>query len=300
MNATEKEELEGQVTAEDGWVLGYRAYPAVDSSATLLFFPAMGASTRAHIPMARSLAAMGITVVLGDPRGIGRSLPRPSRSIDIGMHDRLDYDWPAFVKVAREIGGPDKPLFMGGHSLGGQLSALFVGKNPGEVTGLISSAACALSYKLWTWPARPVIYFVYHFFGALAALFGYLPGQYVGWGRPCGGTLTREWSRWGRGGIYTQRDGSSAEPWFSQFRGQALFLSFTDDVRYAPKMAVDALAERFSEATVTRKHKSPSELGVEELGHFKWRACPAVWKLIGDWILEQVKISGTQLDKKES
>lgn len=300
MSAVEIIEQEGQVTAEDGWVLGYRAYPAPDSKATLLFFPAMGASTRSHIPMAKSLASRNITVILADPRGIGLSLPRPSRSIDFGMHDRLDFDWPAFVAKAKEIGGEKTPLFMGGHSLGGQLSALYVAKNPGEISGLVSAAACALHYKLWEWPARPVIYFVYHFFGLLARVFGYLPGQHVGWGRPCGGTLTREWSIWGRRGIYTQRDGSSVEPWFQQFKGAALFLSFTDDIRYAPKVAVDALAGRFINGKVTRLHKSPDELNAKEVGHFKWRSCPGVWQIIGDWIHEQCEIIAPQKAAKET
>ncbi|MDF1666338.1 MAG: alpha/beta fold hydrolase [Planctomycetota bacterium] len=294
MSAPDIPEQEGKVTAEDGWVLGYRAYVSPDSKATLLFFPAMGASTRSHIPMAKCLAAKDITVILADPRGVGMSLPRPSKTVDFGMHDRIDYDWPAFVAKAKELGGAERPLFMGGHSLGGQLSALYVSKNPGEVTGLVSAAACALSYKLWDWPARPIIYFVYHFFGLLARVFGYLPGQHVGWGRPCAGTLTREWSIWGRRGVYTKRDGSSAEDWFKEFKGAALFLSFTDDVRYAPKVAVDALAARFIGAKVTRLHKSPEELDAKEVGHFKWRSCPAVWQIIGDWILEQCETLSPQ------
>jgi predicted alpha/beta hydrolase len=283
------EQVEETVKAEDGWILGYRYWKAPESRATLLFFPAMGASTRSLMPMAQALAERNITVVLADPRGIGMSLPRPSRDVDFGMHDHLDYDWPAFVSRAKEIGG-EKPLYIGGHSLGAQLSALYVGQQPDQVAGLLSIAGCALYYRHWDLHARPVIFFVYVLFSLLARIFGYLPGQYVGWGRPCGATLTKVWSVWGLTGLYTKRDGSSAEECFENYQGPALFLSFTDDIHYAPKAAVDALAKRFRHAEVTRWHKDPKELNVEEIGHFKWRQCAPVWQLIADWISKQGRL----------
>ena len=40
--------------------------------------------------------------MLADPRGIGTSPPIPSRSVDFGMHDHIDYDWPAFLAKAKD------------------------------------------------------------------------------------------------------------------------------------------------------------------------------------------------------
>jgi predicted alpha/beta hydrolase len=284
MNSQSASYKEEKTQTRDGWTLGYRTFKAQKAQAILLFFPAMGASTRSLIPMAEALVRRGVTVILADPRGIGMSLPRPSRSVDFGMYDRIDHDWPAFIEAGRAL-EPGLPLYIGGHSLGGQLSALYAAQNPGKIDGLITIAACALSYKHWSWPARPVIYLIYCFFGLLARIFGYLPGQHVGWGRPCGGTLTREWSIWGRKGLYTKRDGSSAEDSFANYRGRALIMSFEDDLRYAPKAAVDALADRFVNAKISRWHKTPKELDRKDVGHFLWRKTPAVWHLVGDWII---------------
>lgn len=286
------ERREGMIQAADGWELGYAAFVPPASIGTLLFLPAMAASYRSLEPFAAAVAERGITVVLGDPRGIGRSPPLPAPGLDFEMHDHLDYDWPAFISLARSLGGERKPLFLGGHSLGGQLSALYAGKNPQSVEGLVTIAACALSYRHWPLAKRPAIYAVYSAFNGLSLICGYLPGHRVGWGKPCAKSVTRTWSLWGRRGLYTNRDGSSAESCFQHFRGRALVLSFTDDLSYAPKPAVDGLSGRLTGAALTRWHKSPAELGVPDIGHFNWRQRPPVWSAVADWLKSQLEELG--------
>lgn len=275
----------GEVEAEDGWRLGFRVWAPAEPRAGLLFFPPMGASTRSLGDMAAALAARGVAVMLADPRGIGLSLPRPSRSVDFSMWDHLEQDWPAFIAEARRRFGPETRLVIGGHSLGGQLSALYLGLRPGAADGLLSIAACALWYRHWARLERYGILAFYQLFWLVSQLWGYLPGQHLGWGRPCAKTLTKEWSVWGRKGRYTRRDGSSAEELFAGFRGEALVVSFSDDTRYAPKPAVDALARRLEGGRVERWHLDPAELGQEAIGHFGLRRCPELWRRVADWIL---------------
>jgi len=251
----------------------------------------MGAASRYLIRSAQSLADQGIAVLLADPRGIGASPPIPSAQVDFSMFDHLELDWPAFIAEARKL-APGTPIFIGGHSLGGQLSALYVSANPAAVDGLVTLAACALSFRLWPWPSRWVIATLYRFFALASRVCGYLPGHRLGWGAPCSRTATLEWSRWGLEGHYSHRDGGSLEALFADFCGEALVVSFDDDRRYAPKRAVDALAARFSSGKVERWHLAPEELGLEAVGHFGLRSAPELWRRLGLWMIAPERQNG--------
>ena len=65
----------------------------------------------------------------------------------------LAYDWPAVIEKARKL-FPANSLFLLGHSLGGQLSALYVSANPCQVTGLILVATPCPYFRAWDFPAN--------------------------------------------------------------------------------------------------------------------------------------------------
>lgn len=280
-------EQQHSIQSQDGWSLNARLFKPEDPKATVVMLPAMGASLNSYRPMAEDMAERGLCVLLGDPRGIGQSGPLPSRQVDFSMHDHIDYDWPAFIDHARQHGAG--PLFVGGHSLGGKLSALYCAlHDQPRVDGFFTLASCAHWYRYWQLYQRPFTLSVYWAFAALTHIFGFLPGDKVGWGKPCAATVTREWSRWGRSGQYTTRSGQSMEDQFKTYTGKALIISFADDVNYAPKRAVDALAERFSNAQLTRQHLSPEDLNCQKLGHFDWRKQPQAWAHLSQQLLKWV------------
>jgi predicted alpha/beta hydrolase len=273
----------GQVTTDDGWTLGTRHWSHPKARANLLLTPAMGASTRSMAPLARAIATRAVNVLLGDPRGVGLSLPRPQRGLDFGIEDHLTQDWPTLI-AATEALGQGLPLFIGGHSLGGQLSALYCGRSPGHAAGLITLAACVHDLRYWPLWARPGLWSFYRSFALIASGCGYLPGHRLGWGRPCSRSVTKAWAGMGLHGDYQQPDGSPFAPTLAAYRGAALIVSFSDDTTYCPRAASDALAQRLHGARLERWHRDPEEFGAKRFGHFGWRGNPDLGLAIADWI----------------
>jgi predicted alpha/beta hydrolase len=69
-----------------------------------------------------------------------------------------------------------------------------------------------------------------------------------------------------------------------EFSRPLLAVSFEDD-RLAPKAAMDHLIAKMPRAELTRRHLSPSEVGVPELNHFQWAKRPApVAELVAEWV----------------
>jgi pimeloyl-ACP methyl ester carboxylesterase len=62
-------------------------------------------------------------------------------------------------------------------------------------------------------------------------------------------------------------------------------VSFTDDVRLAPKEACDDYVRRMPSAKLTRWHLSPREIGVQEASHFTHlRGAEEFWRRIDIWL----------------
>src|SRR3546814_18879264 len=73
-------------------------------------------------------------------RGIGSSDRRAGRRCDWGYRELLHDDLPAGMAALRER-WPQARCWLGGHSLGGQLSLLFASLHPTEFAGLLLVAS---------------------------------------------------------------------------------------------------------------------------------------------------------------
>ena len=115
--------------------------------------PAMGVRAAFYEPLALNLGENGINAVTADLRGLGASSVRVGRGTDFGYHDMLALDWPAVVDAVRSR-FPRSRIFLLGHSLGGQLNALYASVHPQTVDGLILVASCSVFYRGWPFPGN--------------------------------------------------------------------------------------------------------------------------------------------------
>ena len=96
-------------------------YPADAWHELLYWLPALGVPARHYLPLAEALAEQGIAVAIHEWRGIGSSSLRAGRQQDWAYRELLVDDVPAGLAAVRsEL--PHARCWIGGHSLGGQLS----------------------------------------------------------------------------------------------------------------------------------------------------------------------------------
>ena len=253
----------------------------------VLIFPAMGVRASYYKTMAGTMASdTEFSVITADLRGHGLSSVRASRQVNYGFKDLLHYDYEGVVQKTKEL-YPNLPLYLLGHSLGGQLSCLYMAKNSETFKGLILIAACSVYYKAWgkrkwhtllgTQACR-----------VLAQVVGHYPGEKVGFGGRESRGLVRDWSYQARTGNYVPAsDDFDYEAAMKQLNIPTLVFSFKND-RYSPISAVTHLYQKLgshSSGSLTHHHLHKARHQPNFVyGHFNWVKQPEeIIRLIKEW-----------------
>lgn len=249
----------------------------------ILCMPALGVAARSYRTLAESLARTGCAVVTADLRGAGESSVRASRETDFGYHETIAVDLPAIVTAVRSR-HPDGPLFLLGHSLGGQLGALFTAIHLDKVSGLILIASCSVYYKGWGFPIGLGVLVGTQLAAVIAQLLGYFPGRKLGFGGTEARRLMRDWARNARTGRYdVENNAHDFEDMMARAELPVLSVSIKDDT-FAPEDACRNLVKKLKSASVTTKRVAvDGESG--KARHFNWLRSPtAVVSEIDDWL----------------
>jgi len=235
----------------------------------MVVMPAMGVKAAFYAPLADALVKRGLNVVTADLRGHGESGIRPGRRTDFGYGEMVRYDWPCIMDRVKTL-FPYSPKIILGHSLGGQLSTLYLAEHPFEIDRLILVAAPSLYYRDWPFPHSLTLLFSTQMFFLVAAALGYFPGRRMGVGGTEAVRLIRDWARLVRRGRYDMVNPSvDYESLLEELRIGVLAISFSDD-GFAPRRAVDRFCSRMPSSSLTCWHLTPQDFGCKQLGHFRW------------------------------
>jgi predicted alpha/beta hydrolase len=151
-----------------------------------------------------------------------------------------------------------------GHSSGGQLLALTARSCLFHKIVLIGAQ---LSYwKLWPfWSQLPTFLLMQGLMPVATQLFGYYPGRKLKVFHDLPKGVALEWALWCRSpnGLLDHH----SDDVLKDLHMPLLAYSFSDDL-IAPEKAVDALLQRYEGVQLERKHCTPSELGMNHIGHF--------------------------------
>jgi predicted alpha/beta hydrolase len=259
-----------RLRAADGFDLGARVFaPEGDARGGVIVNCGTGLTQRLYKHMAKFLAREGYETLTYDYRGMGESRPDAYADSLRGFAARkVDWarlDFAAAIDWHRER-APDRPLFLVGHSFGGQ--AIGLQPRARELDGIVLVAAQSGDLRHWHGADRRKLAWAwYATVPVVTTLRGYLPGKY-GTGDDLPAGVAREWRRWclTRGfftGVYPE-----ARENFAAIRAPVLSLTFTDDTFYAPASAVEELHGWLEHAEIVQRRISPSEVGEEEVGHF--------------------------------
>jgi predicted alpha/beta hydrolase len=159
-----------------------------------MVIPAMGTGSSFYQPFAEELVNRGFSVLVSEIPGTGESRPRLSAKLDYGYRDLVEVYLPAMINRAKEVGG-DIPVLLIGHSLGAHVGALAVLTGRIEIDALVTVAGGNINHRNWTGAGKVKVMLAGIVFSVMSRLFGYLPGQYVGFGCGQARTLIQEWAR---------------------------------------------------------------------------------------------------------
>ncbi|OZG75072.1 alpha/beta hydrolase [Hahella sp. CCB-MM4] len=252
----------------------YRAKTPDDSpennqriSPVILGMPAMGVRSGYYESLARNFQALGMHYACGELRGIGSSSIRASRRTNFGYLDMINRDWPACVEALR-LHCPGSPIWLLGHSLGGQLNALYTATHPDQISGMILISSCTVYYRNYPHPIR--LWLSSQALRVVAELNGYLPGKRIGFAGTEARRVIRDWARNARNGDYRiENSPLDYDKLLGRIRHPVLGVSLaTDDM--APRRAVDHLCQKMEMAKVERWHFENGELTSQLLDHFNW------------------------------
>ena len=248
-------------------------------SPVLICMPAMGVPAKFYEPLASPVLEEGWHLVTADLRGNGLSSVRASREVSFGYHEMVTFDWPAVVEKVKAL-FPGAPLYLLGHSLGGQLSTLYLAANPGACSGLIVVATPSVYFGGWDFPLNLGVLAGTQLACAIAGILGYFPGRKIGFGGAEARGVIRDWAHTGRTGRY-EPAGSPVD--FESLLGEmelpVLSISFEEDL-LAPERAVANLCTKMKKCRIT--HHLMKD---EDLGHFQWVRNPQpVIEKIRQWL----------------
>lgn len=248
------------------------------------WLPAMGVPAKYYVPLAEAFAARGIAVALHEWRGIGSSDQRAGRHVDWGYRDLLEADLVAGIAEAK-LRWPHAALWVGGHSLGGQLACLYAGLHRGDVSGIVLVASGAPYWRCFS--HGRLILAAYVFAAALARLIGRLPGRKIGFGGNEARGVIADWARSGRIGRYSVTGMKvDVERQMSAIDTPILALRMCDDW-LAPSLSLDWLLDKMPKAVRRTGVVTSEQLAGQPADHFSWMKVPeGIAAQLSAWLLE--------------
>jgi predicted alpha/beta hydrolase len=247
------------------------AQPADYPRQVMYWLPAMGVPAKHYLPLAEAFAAHGVAMVLHEWRGIGSSDRRAGRQCDWGYRELLEADVPVGIAEVRSR-WPHAKLWIGGHSLGGQLACLYASLHASEFSGI---ALIASGSPYWRrFPRGVLILGAYALASPLARLIGYLPGRRIGFGGNEAKGVIADWSRSGRSGRYAA-DGMPVD-FSAQMRALKLpvaALRLRDDW-LVPAGSLDWLLGLMPQASRQIGVFNAEQLAGQRADHFTWMKMP--------------------------
>ena len=278
-----------KLSAHDGHALaGYRYRPSGTPKASVVFGPAMAVPQAFYGAFASHLASRGYEVWTFDYRGTGESLQGSMRGVKADLSDWLKLDYDAVVAAAAANG---RPLYLLGHSLGGQVAPLLPSRD--QVAGLVNIAVGSGSLRHNIPSLRrkaPLMWYVMA--PLLCPLFGYFPGAKIGvvGDLPTGAMF--QWRRWCLTPDYILSGEPGAREAYASADYPVLALTFADDellLEEGSRMLHDAYLKRTADYRVIHAN----EHGQKRIGHFGFFKPPSqatLWPVVSDWLDTQLEM----------
>jgi predicted alpha/beta hydrolase len=273
------------VTTADQHRFNATLYPTAEPDApVLLFMSALGTPAKVYRHLGKEMVKHGIQVCTPDWRGIDSSSIRAGRSRDFGYRHLLELDIPALIAVIQQR-LPQAPIWLGGHSLGGQMALASAAGNPAAVSGVVLIASGSVHLPCYQGKLRWGVRILATLSSLTGPVLGYFPGARMGFGGREAAGLMRDWSHVARTGEYRPAGSQlDYERLLQTLDMPVLAITFVAD-KWAPAAATHALLRKVSKRKPAHWHWSASETEGIAVDHYSWikrpsLVAPAVSKFI--------------------
>ena len=257
--------------------------PATNSNTIVLCVPAMGVPANKYDTLCCALTDAGLSAATMDLRGLGASSVRASKDTDFSYAEIVAYDLPCAISALHEHFSQRRIVLLG-HSLGGQLSALYLSQNQDLVAGLILTASCSVYYRGWRMPKSLGVLLFSQVAVIASKCCGYFPGHRFKFaGREARGVM-RDWAHNALTGRYASTN-INYETDLAQVSLPVLAINFDDD-KFAPVRATRNLLGKLSTlCDVQMLRLSGADLNQGSADHFNWMKHPtAVSRAVEKWL----------------
>ena len=262
------QELEIPLSTDDGHRYNLIGRIPADPQASLLWLPALGVAARHYLPFAEALAVKGVAVFLQEMRGNGSSNLRPSRQMDWGYRQILELDIARSHKAMLEHCGA-RQRTIGGHSIGAQFAACYLGLHPDAFDRLWLVASGSPYWRTFPAPKRYVFPFAFQFVPWIADRRGVFHGRRFGFAGDEARGLMRDWANVGLSNRYAAA-GMEADLEQALFRVKArIDAVLLKDDWFAPRRSMQALLDKMPQAQATLRILDRAALGTKA-DHFAW------------------------------
>lgn len=264
------------------------AFPRELAKAAVLLPPAMGVTQKYYLDFIQWLAEQGYLAATFDYRGMGLSAPRSLKTCDATITSWAEDDCTAMIDTLKSR-LPNRPLFVIGHSLGGQLIGMI--PNRRNIDGVILVASGNGYWRETSPPTKRASFFMFYFLAPLlTGLFGYFPGKplrAVG-NLPAG--VIRQWRQWCLDPEYLVGvEGELVREEYAELKLPMLSLSFTDDEMMSAR-STEGLHRFYSGARIDIQRLSPEQIGVRRIGHFGFfrrQFAASLWPRTIEWMSQR-------------
>ena len=268
------------LVADDGAMLAGTLYVGASTKGAVVLNSGTGIPRRFYARFAAWLAEQGYATLVYDYRGIGGSKPRHKslRGFEASMTIWAERDMTAAIDN-QKARYPELPLFVVGHSVGGELLAL--AKNTHLVDGVVSVGTSTGTWQKLSGSLRWIsAAMFYGIVPAATRALGYAPAKKLHWGEDLPAGVAQEWSTWCKSPDYFLPHLSGAQvARVASFKKPWLALSFTDDP-IANESTVSALLRMYASLVPVERRIAPEEIGAPRIGHFGFfsPSCRELWR----------------------
>jgi len=271
-------------TFRDGSTNQINHYTETPSDRPLfLLLPAMGVRASYYPLFAERLVATGVQLVSVDYRGLGESNVRASRQVDFG-YETLIQDLKEIVDHLKKV-YPKAPIYLLGHSLGGQIGLLYAARYPQGFAGIAIVASCSVYAASWKSFGKLRILFASRFFLLMSRLLGYHHGKYLGFGGREARTVIADWCFNAWDGRYRPKDSDFD---YETALGERLIPVLAINIEgddFAPVKATQHLLNKLSPQAPKQYELYTQEAAGHKLNHFNWvKYSERLVPVLGDWV----------------
>jgi len=187
----------------------------------------------------------------------------------------LEFDLASLIQTIQQR-FPQSPIWLGGHSLGGQMALLRAGAHPEGIAGVILIASGSVHLPCYSWKLRMGVRALVYLSSAARPLLGYFPGARVGFGGREASGLMRDWSHVAMTGKYRLRGSDTDyEQLMHSLKIPVLAISFAADA-WSPYRAAKALLDKVPGKSSVHWHWNASDTAGVAVDHYSWIKQPAL------------------------